>query len=61
MKPFKIGSKIKHIRTDTCYRVVSAGKLKAGGWWYPCLTYQNANGDMFTRTYDDFDGFILVE
>ena len=61
MKPFKVGSKIKHIRTGTYYTVVSAGKVNLPTGWFPCLTYQNAQGRMFTRAYGDFGGFILVE
>ena len=60
MKPFSIGHRIKHIRTGTYYTVVSAGKVNLPAGWYPCLTYQNDKGEMFTRTYDDFAGFILV-
>ena len=60
MKQFSAGHKLKHIRPGTYYKGDGVGKVKIGDW-QPCLTYQNAEGEMFTRIAGDFDGFVLVE
>jgi len=60
IKPFSVGNKIKHIRTGRYYTVVGHGKVKLSSLWEDCITYQNRDGDQFTRVVSDFDWFVLM-
>ncbi len=59
MIPFSAGSKIKHIKTGKVYTVIHVGRVKIGDLWDDCLTYENREGEKFTRAASDFNGFIL--
>jgi exodeoxyribonuclease-3 len=43
-----------HYRKGGKYRVISTGKVQIKLEWLPCITYENEQGERFTRELEDF-------
>ncbi|CAL9972203.1 hypothetical protein VPHK567_0164 [Vibrio phage K567] len=56
----RVGTAIIHVKSGGEYVVLHVGKAKVNGEWVEAITYTNQNGEVFTRTVDDFRGFELA-
>lgn len=46
---------MQHSNSGKTYESMGRGKMKFNGVWYDAVFYQNAGGELYARTVDDFD------